>query len=170
MPADKTVGDEQQTGRRRRPSPSNTATYSKEEESEVDDEEMDEAEESSTSTRGITAGKGYATPSRRRQVEAEEDEGNVVTRGVGGMREYFEGVRSELGKVIWPTREETRRLTIIVLIALIISSLVLGAISLIFTELFKIGLNTPIILLAVMLIGVAVGVFFMRYSNRRSTY
>jgi preprotein translocase subunit SecE len=169
MPADKTIGDEEKTGRRRRPSPSNTSTYSKEEESEMDAEELDEVEEVS-STRGITAGKGYATPSRRKQIEAEEEEGNVATRTVGGLREYFEGVRSELGKVIWPTREETRRLTIIVLIALIISSLVLGAISLIFTELFKVGLNTPIILLAVMLIAVAGGIFFMRYSSRRSTY
>lgn len=143
----------------------------REEENELEaEEELDEAEASSSSTRGITAGKGYATPSRRRQVEAEEEEGNLATRTVGGLREYFEGVRSELGKVIWPTREETRRLTIIVLIALIISSLVLGAISLLFTELFKVGLNSPIILLAVMLIAVAAGVFFMRYSSRRSTY
>jgi preprotein translocase subunit SecE len=135
----------------------------------MEDDELDEAEEAG-STRGITAGKGRATPSRRRQIEAEEETGNIATRSVGGLREYFEGVRSELGKVIWPTREETRRLTIIVLIALLISSLVLGAISLLFTELFKIGLNTPIILLAVMLIAVAGGVFFMRYSSRRSTY
>jgi preprotein translocase subunit SecE len=138
----------------------------REEESELEAEEVDEVEESSSpSTRGITAGKGYATPSRRRQVEAEEEEGNVATRTVGGLREYFEGVRSELGKVIWPTREETRRLTIIVLIALIISSIVLGAISLLFTELFKIGLGTPIILLVVMVVGVAGGFFILR-SNQ----
>ncbi len=64
----------------------------------------------------MTVGKGRATPSRRRQDEAEEDSGNVATRTVGGLREYFEGVRSELGKVILATREEARRLTIIVLV------------------------------------------------------
>jgi preprotein translocase subunit SecE len=144
----------------------------RDEETELEAEELDEVEEevSSPSTRGITAGKGRATPSRRRQEEAEEETGNVATRGIDRLREYFEGVRSELGKVIWPTREETRRLTIIVLIALIISSLVLGAISLAFTELFKIGLGTPIILLVVMFIGVAGGYFFLRWNSRRTQY
>jgi len=99
---------------------------------EVEEQEDDEAVED----RGVTVGKGRATPSRRRQDEAEEDSGNVATRTVGGLREYFEGVRSELGKVIWPTREEARRLTIIVLVTLIAASIVLGAISLLFTELF----------------------------------
>ncbi len=143
-----------------------------EDESELDAEALEDVEEAeeASSTRGITAGKGYATPSRRRQAEAEEEEGNVVTRTFGGMREYFEGVRSELGKVIWPTREETRRLTVIVLISLLISSLVLGAISLFFTELFKIGLTYPILLLFSMFVGVAGGYFILRYSNRRSSY
>jgi preprotein translocase subunit SecE len=140
-----------------------------EDENELDAEDLDDVEEIS-STRGITAGKGRATPSRRRQEEAEEDEGNVATRTVGGLSEYFAGVRSELGKVIWPTREETRRLTIIVLIALVISSIILGAISLLFTELFKVGLIYPIILLVTMFIGVTGGYFLLRYTHRRVSY
>lgn len=163
MPADKTIGDEQETGRRRRPVLSRTRAEEADEEEEEDNVEVVES-------RGITAGKGRATPSRRRQEEAEEDTGNVATRSVGTLREYFEGVRSELGKVIWPTREETRRLTIIVLITLLVASLVLGAISLLFTELFRIGLGSPLILLIVMFIAVAGGIFFLRYNSRRSSY
>lgn len=160
MPADKTVGDEQKTGRLRRP------MLGRSRPEEIEEVEDDDAVEE----RGVTVGKGRATPSRRRQEEAEEDSGNVATRTGGRLREYFEGVRSELGKVIWPTREEARRLTIIVLVTLVAASLILGAISLLFTELFRIGLNSPIILLAVMLVAVAGGVIFLRVNSRRSSY
>src|SRR5215207_5718867 len=68
-----------------------------------------------TAEKGITAPKGRATPSRRREEEEEDEGGNIVTRTSGGLREYLEGVRSELKKVAWPTREEVTRLTIIVL-------------------------------------------------------
>src|SRR5215208_4366956 len=136
MSADKTIKEDQQTGRRRRPS----LTRTRAEEAEV--EEEDDAVE----TRGITPGKGRATPSRRRQEE-DEDEGNLATRTVGGLRGYFEGVRSELDKVVWPTRDEIRRLTTIVLVTLVVSALVLGTISLTFTELFRLGLSSPIVLL-----------------------
>jgi preprotein translocase subunit SecE len=159
MPADKTIGDEEKTGRRRRP----LLTRARSEEPE--DEEQDEVVED----RGVTAGKGRATPSRRRQ-EVEEESSNLATRTVGGLRGYFEGVRSELEKVVWPTREETRRLTIIVLITLVICALVLGTISFVFTELFRVGLSSPIILLGVMLIAVAGGLIAYRYNSRRSPY
>src|ERR1700712_5478315 len=102
MPADKTVGEEEQVGRRRRSLLGRNRPEAEEPESnEVLDDESQE--------RGVTAGKGRATPSNRRQSE-EEESGNVATRTVGGLREYLGGVRSELGKVIWPTREEAQRL------------------------------------------------------------
>lgn len=146
MSADKTVEKKQPKGR-----------------SEA--EEFDELDDEDVEDRSITAGKGRATPSRRRQGE-EEESGNFLTRTIRGLREYFEGVRSELEKVIWPTREEVRRLTIIVLVTLVISSLILGAISLFFTELFKIGLTAPIVLLVTMIVGVVVGIVVLRISNR----
>ncbi len=160
MSTDKTIGDEEQTGRRRR----SLLTRNRPEEPEDDELEASEDED-----RSVTVGKGRATPSRRRLQEAEEDRGNAVTRTLGSAREYIEGVRSELGKVVWPTRDETQRLTIIVMVTLIASSLVLGAISLFFTELFRIGLGSPIILLAVMLIAIVGGLFFFRYINRRAS-
>ena len=161
MSADKTVGEKQPTGRRRRPLI--TRSQEVEEELEQDEEVVED--------RGITAGKGRATPSRRRQEE-DDDSGNLATRTVGGLRGYFEGVRSELEKVVWPTREEIIRLTSIVLVTLVISSLILGAISLTFTELFKIGLSSPIVLLITMVVGVVVGLVVLRVSNRdnRSSY
>jgi len=158
MSADKTVGDEPKAGRRR-------PLLNRNRPEEIEEiEDADAVEE-----RGVTAGKGRATPGRRQQDE-EEDTGNVATRTVGGFREYLEGVRSELSKVIWPTREEAQRLTIIVLITLVTAAIVLGAISLFFTELFRIGLGSPIILLAVMVIAVAGGLIFMRVNSRRSSY
>ena len=158
MPADKTIGDEQKTGRRRP-----LLGRNRPEEEEVIEEE-DVVEE-----KGVTAGKGRATPGRRQQDE-EEDTGNVATRTVGGFREYLEGVRSELSKVIWPTREEAQRLTIIVIVTLFTSAVILGAISLFFTELFRVGLGSPIILLAVMVIAVAGGLIFLRVNSKRSLF
>jgi preprotein translocase subunit SecE len=118
--------------------------------------------------RGVTQGKGRATPGRRTQVD-EEEEGNVATRTFGGIREYFEGVQSELGKVAWPTREETLRLTGIVLTALVICAIVLGIIGLIYTEIFRIGLDLPIIFVAIVVGAIAVTVFVFWRSNRRSS-
>lgn len=158
MSADKTIKEDSQTGRRRRPS----LARRRAEEAEV------EQEEETVDDRSITAGKGRATPSRRRQEE-DEEEGNLATRTVGGLRGYFEGVRSELDKVVWPTREEIRRLTTIVLVALVICAIVLGTISFIFTELFRLGLNSPIILLIVMVLGIVAGFVILRMSNGRSS-
>ncbi|MBE2181852.1 MAG: preprotein translocase subunit SecE [Anaerolineae bacterium] len=69
------------------------------------------------------------------------------------MVEYFQGVRSEVDKVVWPTRPETRRLSTVVLIVLIISAIVLGAISGGFSEIFRLGLQNPVVLLAFMFLG-----------------
>lgn len=118
--------------------------------------------------RGLTAAKGRPTPSRRRQEEEDEDEGNILQRTGGGLAEYLRGVRTEIGKVTWPTREDARRLTIIVLVTLIISSIVLGLISLAFTELFRLGLDSPIILIVFMVVAVGAGLVYYRLSSRRA--
>jgi preprotein translocase SecE subunit len=74
-----------------------------------------------------------------------------------------------LDKVVWPTREEIRRLTTIVLVTLVVCALVLGTISFTFTELFRLGLNSPIILLVVMILGIVAGLVVLRMSNGRSS-
>ena len=134
------------------------------------EKQIQEVPDSNEDPRGITAGKGRPTPSRRQQEEmADEPQGNFFTRLIAGLREYFAGVRSELTKVTWPTREDTRRLTIIVIITLIISSIVLGIIAYFFTQLFGIGLQSPAILLALLLGGAVLGIVIARLVRVRST-
>lgn len=133
-------------------------------EAEVDDDEEDLED---AGGRGLTASKGRATPSRRQREEEEEaPKGNLVTRTVRNLREYFEGVRSEIDKVVWPTREETRRLSTIVVIVLIAAGIILGLISGLFTEVFRIGLGEPLVLIVFMLAGGALLYLIGRYFNR----
>lgn len=111
--------------------------------------------------KGITAKKGHATPGRR---VSQAETGNAVTRSLGGITEYFSGVRSELEKVTWPDRDETRRLTILVIVVTIVSSLALGLISLGFTELFRFGLDAPVIFLVFFVIAAVAGFVMYRRS------
>lgn len=104
----------------------------------------------------ITEGKGRATPSRRgsRKTKGKpEEEGNSITRPVYAIFDYFSNVRSELNKVAWPNREDTRRLTILCINVTIASALFLGTLSVILTEFIQLGLSPGN---AWMLIGVIV--------------
>lgn len=77
----------------------------------------------------VTTRKDRPTPSQREEAPRSR---NFVVRFVQNTREYFHEVRVELSKVAWPTREEVNRLTRIVLIVTIVSSIFLGAVSFIF--------------------------------------
>ncbi len=81
-----------------------------------------------------TAPKGRPTPAREDDSEkkAGKVEGNIVSRFVARIRDYFGDVRGELLKVAWPTREEVNRLTRIVLAVTALAAVVLGAVSFIF--------------------------------------
>lgn len=136
----------------------------REEVTEVDDAAVVEVEEEN---KGITAAKGHATRSRRHEVDVQPSS-NFLVRTVNGLGEYFAGVRSELQKVTWPTREETINLTRLVLIVTIAMSLFLGAVSLGFTELFRIGLNNPIVLFVFMVAAIGGGLYLSRRSNQGS--
>jgi preprotein translocase SecE subunit len=137
----------------------------------VNDEVYDDSDESEDSEgRGLTAPKGRATPGRRTQEVVEvQAEGNFITRPLNNIREYWEGVRSEIQKVVWPTREESRRLTTIVLIVCIVASAVLGTISAIFTWLIGVGLGTPAVFFGIFLVALAGFVYYLRQSNRRTS-
>jgi preprotein translocase SecE subunit len=117
---------------------------------------------------GLTAGKGRATPSQRERGKKEEETGNFVVRFFRGLVEYFGGVKAELQKVAWPTRQDARRLTILVLAITILASLALGLVSLGFTELFRIGLQQPPIFIGFFVIVVVVGFVLYRRSNNDS--
>jgi len=50
---------------------------------------------------------------------------------------YVKEVRSELSKVIWPTREQALNLTLIVLVVMVAMSLFLGGVDAIFSGLIQ---------------------------------
>lgn len=136
-----------------------------EEDEAADIEEIDEEEDDDA--RGLTERKGRATPGRRTTVEVAQT-GNVVTRPLRGALGYLEDVRSELGKVTWPTRAETIRLTTVVLVVSIAAALALGVVvSPIFTALIRIGVESAPILLVIIFVG-AIGatIWYVRSSNR----
>jgi preprotein translocase SecE subunit len=137
---------------------------------EVDDELEGDDEDDESSGRGLTEKKGRATPGRRTQeVEVTETEGNFITRPIRGLGGYLEGVRSEIQKVVWPTREETRRLTTIVLSVTIIAALVLGAVSFLFNELFVLGIKSPVIFGVLFVVALGVFLYYLRQSNKRGS-
>ncbi|NUQ07280.1 MAG: preprotein translocase subunit SecE [Anaerolineae bacterium] len=88
---------------------------------------------------------------------------------MGGLRDYFEGVGSELRKVTWPSQDDLRRLSIIVIVTLVAAALALGVISFAFTELFRLGLSSPIILIGFMAVAVVVGFVVTRVYGRRTS-
>ena len=118
--------------------------------------------------RGVTARKGRATPGRRSQPVVRES-GNRLTRPIFALRNYFEGVSDEISKVSWPSRLEARRLSVIVLVSTLIAALVLGLITLGYSELFAIGLGQPLIFLGFFVIVVGLGAYFYIRSNRKNT-
>jgi preprotein translocase subunit SecE len=54
-----------------------------------------------------------------------------------GLGEFIGDVRAELRKVIWPTPEQTSRLTALVIALSVAMGLLLGAIDFVFAELFR---------------------------------
>ncbi|MBE0414976.1 MAG: preprotein translocase subunit SecE [Dehalococcoidia bacterium] len=62
---------------------------------------------------------------------------SVISR----LRGYIGEIISELRKVVWPTREETRRLTLMVIAIALAVGLFLGAIDLGFTRLVNLLLG-----------------------------
>jgi preprotein translocase subunit SecE len=118
--------------------------------------------------KGLTEKKDRATPSRRKgevgQV-TQTKSSNPIMRVFNPIREYIEGVRSELDKVTWPTREETLRLTYIVAAATVASALFLGGLSIIFTELFNIGVETPLVFLGVFVVFLVILYGYARFTS-----
>ncbi len=53
------------------------------------------------------------------------------------IRTYFREIISELRKVVWPTREETRRLTVMVIVVAGAVGILLGVMDYAFTKLME---------------------------------
>ncbi len=55
----------------------------------------------------------------------------------GGITSFFRGVKQEMKKVQWPTKQELVRYTIIVFITVIFISFIIMAVDFVFMEIFK---------------------------------
>ncbi len=81
---------------------------------------------------GETAAKGRPTPSREGEVKRSN---NRVRRWIDGFITYLHDVRAEIGKVAWLSREETVRLSWIVIVVTAVSAAFLGVVSFLFGSL-----------------------------------
>lgn len=121
-----------------------------------------EAVNTTEAVAAVGSGKGQATPGRR-QREEEESEGRVSfpRRFIN----YFHDVRSELTKVVWPTREEVIRLTRIVIITTLACAIFLGAISLVFNFFVQQGLNAPVLFVIAFALITAGAIYYIRRGD-----
>lgn len=99
------------------------------------------AEAAKTSIQGRE--KDRPTPGRRENGGSKN--GNILTRIFRPIVEYFSTTRAELGKVTWPTRQESTRLSGIVLGVTAAFSVVLGLLDFLYGQLFRLGFQTPVI-------------------------
>lgn len=107
---------------------------------------------------------------RKKSKEKVEETAAASPSIISRIRTYISEVRSELLKVSWPDREEVIKLTRIVLLVTIISSLLLGALSLALTLLVEYGVNMPIIFI-VIFAGIILGTVYMfRRGNQKVSY
>ena len=72
------------------------------------------------------------TPEKDKQ-QRERGE-SVVTRFTEGVRRYYRETRGELRRVTWPTREESQRLTLVVIGVTIVFAIFLGLLDFIFSS------------------------------------
>jgi preprotein translocase subunit SecE len=70
-----------------------------------------------------------------------KEEKMVARRQPNAIQRYFRETVGELKKVNWPTRKEATNLTIIVLIVTVSTSLFLGLMDFLFTQLFVLILH-----------------------------
>lgn len=116
---------------------------------------------------GQTAPKDRPTPSRRDQHQ--QSRGNFITRLFRPITNYFADTRSELQKVTWPSRDESIRLSGIVIAVTIAFAIGLGLLDFLYGQLFSLAVNTPVIFL---IAGVAAAVVLggaWVYLRRRNT-
>lgn len=110
-----------------------------------------------------TVGKDRPTPSHREEPRRSR---NFLVRFVRSLTTYLRETRTELQKVAWPTREEIRRLTFIVLVVTVVAAAFLGFVSFLFsiltTSIATAETSTAAALLAIGLILVVAGVWLFR--------
>ena len=119
----------------------------------------------------ITRGKATATPSRRATPQTSSFLSNfILFRPIARFWGYLQNVGVEIRKVAWPTRADARRLTGIVLIVTIAAAICLGLVSFGLSELFRFGIETPLVLLGTFALIVVGTLYRLRRSARSASY
>ena len=118
----------------------------------------------------ITPGKATATPSRRVAPQTRFLSNFIVFRPIARFWGYLQNVGIEIRKVAWPTRADARRLTGIVLIVTIAAAICLGIVSFGLSELFRFGIETPLVLLGTFALIVVGTLYRLRRSARSASY
>lgn len=100
--------------------------------------------EASTMTVSTPSRETRADSKARAIAEAEADKGSTSLAGrivntgrFDGIRKFIRDTMSEIRKVIWPDRETTRNLTLLVVALSLVLGLLLGGIDYILFELFE---------------------------------
>lgn len=92
------------------------------------------SEDEAAASAALIGGTAPKAVSTRKQRDALKDrERQTQNRAeslplIGGLMRYFRGVAAEVRKVTWPTREEARHLTVIVIAVTIVFAIALGLI------------------------------------------
>ena len=108
-----------------------------------------------------------AAETKNERKKGKQKEGNSI---ISGVRTYISEVRTEINKVTWPERPDIIRLTRIVLIVTVVSGLVLGALSLFFSEFIQIGLEFPIIFVVTFAAIIAITIYMFQRDKQKVGY
>ena len=91
---------------------------------------------------------------------------SVMTRVIDPVVNYLRDTRAELRKVTWPTRQEAWNLTLIVLGAVVVMSIILGLADFLFAEIMRGIVTSNLIWIGVGVLVVLVGVAAVYFMGR----
>lgn len=115
-----------------------------------------------------------AAETKKERKKSKPKDGNFLTNTLSGTRTYFGEVRSELNKVSWPERPDVIRLTRIVLLVTILSGLILGLLSFMFSQLIKFGIaegtNNWIVFVVIFIAIIGGTIYVFQRENQKAGY
>lgn len=92
---------------------------------------------------------------------------STTTREENAIVKYFKDTRAELKKVTWPTREETRLLTIVIVLVTVAMAAFLGILDYVFQILAGQVIERDLISLGITIGLFAAGVAAFYYNNQQ---
>jgi preprotein translocase SecE subunit len=110
------------------------------------------AKRQGTAESALTTPKDAPTRTQEEALKAREKEGRSFLERlpvIGGLIDYFRGVSAEVAKVTWPTREQARLLTSVVLATTVVLSILLGSIDLFYGWWFQRGFDSTSVFIGI---------------------